>query len=102
MFRRAGGDGRVSDATADPLRRLPARAVVAGVQHPQWVRKRPAELQPKRRITYYERQAIFELDFFGTLQRLRASRQSVFHEDECAYWIQTPTRVSATHASSTT
>ncbi len=32
--RRAGGDGRVSDATADPLPRLPARAVVAGVQHP--------------------------------------------------------------------
>ena len=49
---------------------------------PQWIRKRPAELQPKRRITYYERQAIFELDFFGTLQRLAASRQSVFHEGE--------------------
>ena len=48
----------------------------------QWERKRPTELQPKRRINYYERQAIFEIDFFGTLQALTASRQSVFHEGE--------------------
>ena len=48
----------------------------------QWERKRPAEVQPKRRLTYYERQAIFELDFFGTLLALTASRQSVFHEGE--------------------
>jgi len=48
----------------------------------QWERKRPAERHPRRRLTYYERQALFELDFFGTLLALTASRQSVFHEGE--------------------